>query len=113
MLLYFAKNLIPAPNMGEKYNQHLEPQGWYFSPSPRPLYEPTLLNHITGQIESGNILKLELSDNELISNWKFRLSETYKATGKRLTKKLLKAGFNTILVTRNNTMLEAVYLIVR
>lgn len=111
--MYFAKNLIPAPNCGTKFNQHLEPQGWYFSPSPRPLYEPTLLNHITGQLESGNILTIELTENELISNWKFRLHQTYKAKGKQLTKKLLKLGFNTILVTRNNTWFEAVYLILR
>ena len=113
MLIYFAKNLLPTPYLGEKFNQHIEPQGWYFSPSPRPLYEPTILNHITGQIESGNILTIELTDNELISNWKFRLSDQYKAKGKALTKKLIKAGYNTILVTRNNTWLEAVYLILR
>jgi hypothetical protein len=113
MIMYFSKNLIPAPYMGERYNQHIEPQGWYFSPSPRPLYEPTLLNHITGQIESGNILTIELTDNELISNWKFRLVQTYKAKNRNLTKKLIKAGYNTILVTRNSTWLEAVYLILR
>jgi hypothetical protein len=99
--------------MGKKYNQHLEPHGWYYSPSPRPLYEPTLLNHITGQIESGNILTIELNDNQLISEWKVILHNTYKAKGRNLTKKLIKAGYNTILVTRNNTWLEAVYLILR
>lgn len=103
MRLGFIKNVVPAPNMGKKYCQDIEPAGWYFTPiridSVLSVPEGSMGPHyVRGIVDLKNPLVLDLSPMESPNNWKVRLQLKYKKKGRALSLAIKAAGYDSILV---------------
>jgi hypothetical protein len=92
------KNMEPAPYMGSRFGQDVEPSGTYVLEKDfdRKLDKPW----VEGQAEIKKPLFIEVNDDTLIS-YKYELAKKYKAKGKRLTEKLMAVGYDAIITMRD------------
>jgi len=100
--LKLQHNTDKSPVKFRAFYQDIEPHGVYYT-----------INETSEKLP-GFIYKTITFNNPLFipfKDWKKELSRKYKAKGKTLSKKLLKAGFDGILTQdKNNNFLEIVNL---
>ena len=91
LVIDITKNTIPAPNFGELYGQDVEPKGVY-------VLKGKFLadDYINGKAHLNNPLFIKVTDDTLIE-YKRELAKKYNATGQRLTSKLMKLGYDSIV----------------
>lgn len=86
-----SKNMEPAPYMGERYGQDIEPSGTY-----------VICGHVylprwcIGRAELRNPLFVNVTNETLVS-WKSDLAQKYRAKKKRLTAKLQALRYDSII----------------
>ena len=98
--LQIVKNPEKAPYMGARYGQDVEPAGIYVTDyADYPSGIPT--GWRLGEIRINNPLYIPVTFDNL-NQWKYDLSKKYKAKGKRLTEKLLNAGYDAIITVEPN-----------
>jgi hypothetical protein len=92
------KNMEKAQHYGSMFGQDVEPTGTYVLEKDfdRKLDKPW----VEGQANISNPLVIDVDDDTLIS-YKYELAKKYKAKGKRLTEKLMEAGYDAIITMRN------------
>ena len=105
MLLKIMKNMEKAQNYGSMFGQDVEPAGTYVLEKDfdRKLDKPW----VEGQADISNPLVIDVDDDTLIS-YKHELAKKYKAKGKRLTQKLMEAGYDAIITIRNGSSGEII-----
>jgi hypothetical protein len=105
MVLKIMKNMEKAPYYGSMFGQDVEPSGTYVVEKDfdRKLDKPW----VEGQADISNPLVIEVDDDTLIS-YKYELAKKYKAKGKRLTEKLMNAGYDAIITMRNGSSGEII-----
>ena len=91
-----------APDMGERFNQHLEPKGKYVveSETPPKGWEQS-------KVKFDNPLIIETDGSP---KWKKDLSDKYGLKGKELSDKLLSEGYDGIITVEKNDTGEIVIL---
>ena len=105
MLLKIMKNMEKAQHYGSMFGQDVEPTGTYVLEKDfdRKLDKPW----VEGQANISNPLVIDVDDDTLIS-YKYELAKKYKAKGKRLTEKLMNAGYDAIITMRNGSTGEII-----
>jgi hypothetical protein len=99
----YVRGLEPAPNFGERYQQHIEPAGRYMIHAPqgcqlegraRALYEEGMMLFL-----SPLVLRFTNDPDTLYgpTSWKMRLRKVFGGKGRRLSKKIADAGFDGIV----------------
>jgi hypothetical protein len=97
----YIRNTQKAPDMGERFQQHLEPTGKFMQTKPLT-FEP-MKNMISGEITFKNPLVVEFNTGEQKTaydenNWKARLSKAFgNKTGTELSKAITYAGYDGII----------------
>ena len=102
--LEITKNTEKAPYMGSMFNQDVEPSGTYVT---QGYVEDD--KYINGKAFLNNPLFINTTTGDI--NYKKMLAKKYNATGKSLTNKLMKLGYDaiiTILEDYNNEYGEIV-----
>ena len=97
--LPIMKNMEPAPNMGSRFGQDVEPAGTYVSHFEKG-NNPNAPNHKYGKALIKKPLFIDVNDDTLIQ-YKRELADKYKAKGKTLTKKLMNQGYDALITRRN------------
>lgn len=92
----YVRNAMSAPDMGERFGQHLEPAGRYMQQVEKGGYFDGLE---TGEVTFKDPLVIDFGGGyQDADNWKRVLSEQYGgSTGLRLSKKLVAAGYDGIV----------------
>ena len=99
------KNTEPAPYLGSRFGQDVEPSGTYVL---EKNFEGKLSKPwIEGLADIKKPLIIDVNDDTLIS-YKYDLSKKYKAKGKRLTEKLMSVGYDALITMRNGESGEIV-----
>ena len=104
-MLTIMKNMEKAPYCGSKFGQDVEPTGTY-------VFEKKIDGKINkpwveGKANIKNPLIIDVNDDTLIS-YKYELSKKYKAKNKRLTEKLMNAGYDAIITMNNGSSGEII-----
>jgi hypothetical protein len=98
LVLDIMKNPEPAPNMGSRYGQDVEPHGTYvLQREPGNNSEGWLI----GKAVLDNPLMVNITDDTLVQ-YKRDLVTQYKAKGKRLTNKLMQKGHDALITVKPN-----------
>ncbi len=87
------KNMDPAPYMGSRFGQDVEPSGTYVSQG-----HTELNGYLNGKAHLQKPLFIDITRDTQIE-YKRELAAKYKAKKKQLTNKLMKLGYDSI-VTR-------------
>lgn len=82
----------PSPYMGSKFGQDVEPAGKYITIG----HQLVPHGYTEGQVTFKNPLVIDVTGQNY-PQWKVELSKKYNATGKKLTNKLLKEGYDSII----------------
>lgn len=90
------KNKEKAPNMGNRFGQDVEPTG-YFAIQKETRHLDKMPNYETVKADIKNPLIIDVTDD--LIKWKRDLSEKYSSKTKRLTNKLIKEGYDSIITT--------------
>lgn len=98
----YAKNTAKSPNMGTEYAQDIEPAGDYItysdlSDEQKDKFKSENPSWIFGTIHFNNPLVMP---NETTGHggWKTKLSDAYNGlTGKKLSRAIMKAGYDGII----------------
>jgi hypothetical protein len=91
-----SKNTSPAPNMGSRFGQDVEPNGTYVVKG-----NVNQNGWINGKANLKNPLLINVDDNTLIQ-YKYDLAKKYKAKGKNLSNKLMQIGHDAIITVYPN-----------
>jgi 8-oxo-dGTP pyrophosphatase MutT (NUDIX family) len=100
----FLRNRQPAPNMGEMYQQHIEPAGRYMIHNPDP--GRLAPGWEAGEVHFQNPLVLKFNHGSVLpkygvayddTSWKARLQRGLGATGKTLSRKLARLGHDGVV----------------
>lgn len=91
LILDVAKNTEPAEYYGSMFGQDVEPKGTYVIQG-----KAVLDGWVDGKAYLKNPLFIDVDDNNLIQ-YKRDLATKYKATGEKLTKKLMDLGYDSIV----------------
>jgi hypothetical protein len=94
------KNKVKAPKLGKLYGQDVEPTGYFAIEKKTDIFDSNP-NYETKKVRFFNPLYVEVDEDTLIS-WKTELSKKYKAKGKKLTEKLINAGYDIIITRYSN-----------
>lgn len=94
------KNKVKAPKLGKLYGQDVEPTGYFAIEKKTDIFDSNP-NYETKNVRFFNPLYVEVDEDTLIS-WKTELSKKYKAKGKKLTEKLINAGYDIIITRYSN-----------
>ena len=105
MVLNIMKNMNKAQYYGSMFGQDVEPTGTYVLEKDfdRKLDKPW----VEGKADISNPLVIDVDDDTLIS-YKYDLAKKYKSKGKRLTQKLMEAGYDAIITMRNGSSGEII-----
>lgn len=95
--LPIMKNMEPAPYMGSRFGQDVEPAGTYVSHFEKGATADAP-NYKYGKAVFNNPLVIDIDDDTIIK-YKNQLSDKFKAKGKKLTQKLMAKGYDG-LITR-------------
>lgn len=98
MQLKIQKNTEPAPNMGSRFGQDVEPHGTYVT---RQTSNFLPNKWVQGNANLNNPLIINITDDTNIS-YKYDLAKHFKAKGKNLTKKLMDRGYDSIVTQYPN-----------
>jgi hypothetical protein len=91
--LILIHNKDKAPYLGKKFGQNVEPAGYYCIE-----YKGIKTSHNYEIVEYTYSKPLIINVNEdTLIKWKYDLSKRYKATGVKLTKKLMEIGYDIII----------------
>ena len=90
------KNPQPSPKLGVLYGQDVEPVGTYVSSG-----KSTLPGYLNGRAVLKNPLYIQITDDTNIE-YKRELAKEWGATGKRLTNKLMRKGYDGIITVYSN-----------
>ena len=99
----YFRNTVPAPNMGEKFQQHIEPAGRYLNQNEnqdRLDYLENVENVEFGNIQFDNplVIQSNLGDGIYDSlSWKYILAKKFGKTGRELSLALIEAGYDGIV----------------
>lgn len=91
LVLYITKNTAAAPNLGTAYGQDVEPHGTYVSQG-----RNETSGYINGGAEIRKPLLVNLNQDNLVQ-YKRELASQYKATGRKLTNKLMGLGYDAVV----------------
>jgi hypothetical protein len=92
MELNIIKNTEPAPKLGSRFGQDVEPKGTYVIEKGK--FTPD--GWVEGKAVINKPLIIPINDETLVS-WKYEVSDQFKAKGKKLTDKLMAMGFDAII----------------
>lgn len=110
--LSYVRRKGSAPDMGERYGQHIEPHGRYLSEAnPGSHYDDDLFEK--GEVTFKNPLHMPYGDESYAheSNWKNQLSQQHGgATGRKLSNKIVAAGHDAIITHDDHGTREIVDL---
>jgi len=95
-VLTLLHNKESSPNMGSRFGQDVEPAGYYAIVSQNP-FLATLPNYEEVNAHIQNPLIIDVSAD--LIQWKRDLAMQYKAKKSGLTRKLLQAGYDSIITT--------------
>ena len=90
--LKIIKNFESAPDMGTMFGQDVEADGTYLTQSDSDI---NMENWKNGFVFIKNPLIFDIENNA--TEYKYELAKKYKAKKKALTKKLIKAGYDSII----------------
>jgi hypothetical protein len=96
MVIDITKNMTPAPYLGSEYGQDVEPKGIYVLQGKKET--PGYAN---GKATLKNPLFINVTASTLIS-YKRELADKYKAKGQRLTDKLMRLGYDSIVTVNED-----------
>ncbi len=96
LVIDITKNVDPAPYMGSRFGQDVEPKGTYVT---QGNYEAE--GHVNGKANLKKPLFINVNDTTLIE-YKRQLSQKYKAKGLKLTNKLMSLGYDSIITIKEN-----------
>lgn len=88
----YLHNPNPSPNVGSRFGQDVEPSGKYITIG----HQLVPQGYVEGQVMFKNPLVIDVTDQEY-PQWKVELSKKYNAKGKKLTDKILKDGYDSII----------------
>jgi hypothetical protein len=97
MNIRIIKNMEPAPYLGSRFGQDVEPKGTYVLE--KDFDFQVNKPWVEGEANIKKPLIISVDDNSLIS-YKYDLVKKYKAKGNRLTEKLMSLGYDAI-ITKN------------
>jgi len=96
LVIDITKNTEAAPYLGSRFGQDVEPKGTYV------LQGKIKANgYVNGKANLNNPLFINVTDTTLIE-YKRELSNKYKAKGQKLTDKLMKLGYDSIITIKEN-----------
>jgi hypothetical protein len=96
LVINVTKNMEPAPYLGSRYGQDVEPKGTYVTQG--------FINHENyrnGKAVLRKPLFINVTDSTLIE-YKRELAKKYKAKGQGLTNKLMNFGYDSIITVRED-----------
>ena len=99
MELHIIKNMEPAPYLGSRFGQDVEPKGTYVIEKP-PHFSASG-SWVEGIAHINHPLIINVDDKTLIS-YKYELANKYKAKGQKLTNKLMAKGYDAIITKRDD-----------
>jgi len=94
--LILTHNKESSPNMGSIYGQDVEPAGYYGIVSHNPALASNP-NYETVRAKIRHPLIIDISEDR--TGWKRELAKKYKAKKSLLSKKLMQAGYDSIITT--------------
>ena len=96
LVIDITKNTEPAPYLGSRFGQDVEPKGTYVLQG-----KIKADGYVNGKAELKNPLFINVDDNSLIE-YKRDLATKYNAKGKRLTNKLMNIGYDSIITIKED-----------
>jgi murein DD-endopeptidase MepM/ murein hydrolase activator NlpD len=96
----YAHNTEPTPNMGSRFQQDIEPAGFYVIHQPNPHGTPGW-QYGTCTLNNPLVLPFGTGFNE--TSWKAELHRRYKKKGRALSRALRKEGFDGVVTTNGET----------
>lgn len=96
MVIDITKNTEPAPYLGSRFGQDVEPKGTYVLQG-----KIEAQGYVNGKANLKNPLFINVTDNTLIE-YKRELADKYKAKGQKLTNKLMELGYDSIITVKEN-----------
>jgi hypothetical protein len=96
ILIDITKNTEPAPYLDSRFGQDVEPKGTY-------VLQGKIDNegYINGKANLKNPLFVNVTDDTLIE-YKRELANKYKAKGQKLTNKLMRLGYDSIITVKED-----------
>lgn len=98
--LTLLHNIEKAPYLGKRFGQDVEPAGYYAIEQYKDFGDRLPTIEVT-EFEAINPLIVPVDSNTLVS-WKYDLSKKQKAKGKKLSDKLIAAGYDCIITVYEN-----------
>jgi hypothetical protein len=96
LVIDITKNTEPAPYLGSRFGQDVEPKGTYVLQG-----KIDSEGYVNGKANLINPLFVDVTDNTLI-DYKRELASKYKAKGQKLTNKLMELGYDSIITVKEN-----------
>ncbi len=96
LIIDITKNTEPAPYLGSWFGQDVEPKGTYVLQG-----KIESDGYVNGKANLKNPLYIDVTDNSLI-DYKRQLATKYKAKGQKLTTKLMKLGYDSIITVKES-----------
>jgi hypothetical protein len=112
----FMHNTVKSPWVGERFQQDIEPTGYYVNVCPDVNYfkakqkEGFFSTFVTGRVTLNNPLVLEFGPGYTKGGWKDRLHRLFGAKREELRKALVASGYDGIVTTDENGTREIVLL---
>jgi len=91
-----TKNMEPAPYLGSRFGQDVEPKGTYVTQG-----RSNIDGYVNGRAILNKPLFINVTSDTLIE-YKRELATKYKARGKRLTDKLMRLGYDSIITVHED-----------
>lgn len=97
-------NSEPAPDMGEQFDQHIEPKGlWVIERDPGSNIHEVTEHWVAGEVVFESPLVIEFVATRGKGGWKRRLSEAMNGRkGRALSRWLLKSGYDGIITVTSH-----------
>jgi hypothetical protein len=95
LVLDVTKNTEPAPYLGSRFGQDVEPKGTYVLQG-----NINANGYVNGKAVLKKPLFVDVDENTLIE-YKRELSKKYKAKGQKLTNKLMGLGYDGIITVKD------------
>lgn len=96
LVIDITKNTEPAPYLGGRFGQDVEPKGTYVLHG-----EINADGYVNGKANLKRPLYIDVTQDTLIE-YKRELAMKYKAKGQKLTNKLMELGYDSIITVNEN-----------
>lgn len=97
----FARNTEKSPYFGGRFQQDIEPAGRYLLFDEDPNRPPTR-GWVRGSISFDSPLVLRWGKAYDETSWKYALAEHYRATGRALSRRILKDGYDAVVTVNDD-----------